>query len=97
MLDVVATYQSMQCQIKLMIQTQENDKKSHFEPDLRPFGTNSGCKFFFKNLASSVTRYHGLSSCIIPEKKTNHPILSKLSEGWADGQTDRSDFIGFSD
>ena len=46
--------------------------------------------FFFKNLASSVTRYHGqLSSCTISEK-TNDPILRKLS----DGQTDRPTDVG---
>ena len=50
--------------------------------------------FFFKNLASLVTRYHGqLSSCTISDK-TNDPILRKLSDGWTDGQTDESDFIG---
>ena len=44
--------------------------------------------FFFKNLASSVTRYHGqLSPCTISEK--NDPILRKLSDGWTDGQTDK--------
>ena len=41
--------------------------------------------FFFKNLASSVTRYYGqLSSCTISQKSKD-PILRKLS----DGQTDR--------
>ena len=50
--------------------------------------------FFFKNLASSVTRYHGqLSSCTISEK-TNDPILRKFSDGQTDGHTDKSDFIG---
>ena len=53
---------------------------------------------FFKNLASSVTRYHGqLSSCTI-SKKTEDPILTKLSDRrtdrQTDGQTDTSDFIG---
>ena len=54
--------------------------------------------FFFKNLAPPVPRYYGqLSSCTILEK-TNDPILRKLSDGRADGQTDvtteESDFIG---
>ena len=50
--------------------------------------------FVFKNLAPSATRYHvQLSSCTISEK-TNTPILRKLSDGWMDGQTDQSDFIG---
>ena len=36
---------------------------------------------FFKNLASSATRYHGqLSSCTI-SAKTNDPVLRKLIEG----------------
>ena len=48
--------------------------------------------YFFKNLASLVTRYHGqLSSCTISEK-TNYPILRKFSDGrtdrWEEGQTD---------
>ena len=68
-----------------MIQTQENGKKCHFDPDLGPFGPNTGYNFFFKNLALPVTRYHGqLSSCAISEN-TNDPILRKFS----DGQTDR--------
>ena len=42
--------------------------------------------FFFKNLALSVTRYHGqLSSCSISEK-TNDPILKKIINGWTDGR-----------
>ena len=66
-----------------MIQTQEK------------FGLQN---FFFKNLASSVTRYHSqLSSCTIPEK-TNDPILRKLSDRRKERQTDRqtneSDFTG---
>ena len=45
-------------------------------------------KFFFKNLASSVTRYHAqLSSCTISEK-TSDPILRKFSDRWMDGRTD---------
>ena len=48
--------------------------------------------FFLKNLASSVTRYHGQqSSCTISEK-TNDPIMNKLSDGQRDGLTDESDF-----
>ena len=45
--------------------------------------------FFSKNLASSVTRYHGqLSSCKISEK-INDAIFRKLSDGQTDGQADR--------
>ena len=76
----------MQFQGNLIIETQENDEKPHFGPDLGLLGPNSGCQFFsLKNLASSVTRYHGqLSSCIISER-TNDPILRKLSDGRTDG------------
>ena len=63
--------------------------------------------FFFpplKNLALSLTRYHGeLLSCNISEK-TNEPIFRKCSdwqthwwmEGLMDGQMDDSDLIGLS-
>ena len=54
-----------------MNQTWENGKKLSFRPDFGPFGSNSGGHFFFffLNLASSVTRYHGqLSSSTISEK-----------------------------
>ena len=63
----------------------ENGQKPHIEHDLGLLGPNSGCLFFFKDLAQSVTRYHGqLSSCTIPEK-TNDPILRKVAmEGWTD-------------
>ena len=45
--------------------------------------------FFFKNLVSSVTRYHDrLSSCKISEK-TNDPVFRKLSDRPKDGLTDR--------
>ena len=64
--------------------------------DLSPLRPNSGRQFFFfffKNLAWSVTRYHGTLS-----EKTNDPILRKFSDGWTDGrtniQTEESDFIG---
>ena len=46
-------------------------------------------KFFFKNLASSFTRYHGQLSTCTTSEKTNDPILRKLSDGRTDGQTDR--------
>ena len=72
-----------------MNQTRENCKKPSFGPNFGPFDSNSANEFFFKNLALSVTRYHGqLSSCTISEK-TNDPILRKLSDGWTDRPTDR--------
>ena len=48
MLGFVASCLSMQFQGKLIIQTQEIDKKSHFGPDLGPLGTNLGRQFFFQ-------------------------------------------------
>ena len=71
-------------QEKSMIQTQENGKKPHPGPDLGSLVPNSGRQFFFKNLVSSVTRYHGqLSSC------SNDPILRKFSDGPTDRWTNR--------
>ena len=80
----------MQFQGKSMVQTQENDKKTHFGPNLGPLDPNPvRQKFFNKSMASSVTRYHGqLSSCKISEK-TNDPILREFRDGQTDGQTDR--------
>ena len=64
-----------------MNQTWENTKKPSFGPSGRQFFF-----FCFKNLAPSVTRYHGqLSPCT---EKTYDPILRKLSDGRADRQTD---------
>ena len=54
-------------------------KKTNFGPDFGPFGQIWAAIFFFifKNLASSVTRYHGqLLSCTISEK-TDDSILKK--------------------
>ena len=86
MLDIVARYQIMQFQGKLMVQTQENIKKI-LGANLGPLDPNLGRQiFFFKNLASPVTRYHGeLSSCTIPEK-TKDAIFRKFSDGWTDGR-----------
>ena len=76
-----------------MTQIQENSKKTHFGPDLGLLDQNSGLQFFSKDLASSVTLYHGqLSSCII-SAKTNDLILKKFRDGWMGRQTD-SDFMG---
>ena len=73
----------------------KNKFRARFCPIWLKFGPPN---FFKKNLASSVTRYHGqLSSCTI-SNKPNDPILRKLSDGRTDGQTggltDESDFIG---
>ena len=64
----------------------------------RPVGLKYGPPiFFFKNLASLVTKYHDqhgqLSSCSLSEK-TNNPILRKLwlKDGRTNRQMDKSDF-----
>ena len=68
-----------------MIQTQENAEKPHFGPNLCPLDPKfRPSKFTFKNLPSSVTRFHDqLSSCTKSEK-ANDPIFRKLSDGQAD-------------
>ena len=49
--------------------------------------------FVYKNLASSVSRYHGqLSSCTISDK-TNDPVLRKLSDRRTDRQTDGQEWF----
>ena len=69
-------------------------KKPSLGSHFCPFDRNSGRFFFPKNLAPSLTRYHGqLSSSTISEK-TNDPNLRKLSDRRTDGQTNKSDFIG---
>ena len=69
-------------------------QKTQFPAQFWPIWPKFGSPiFFFKNLASLVTSYHGqLSSSSILEK-TNDLILRKLSDGWTDGQTE-NDFIG---
>ena len=79
----------MQFQEKLMNYASENGQKPSFGPDVGLFGPNSGHQIFFKNLASSFTRYHGQLSTCTTSEKTNDPILRKLSDGRTDGQTDR--------
>ena len=63
----------MQYQGKLLNQTWENGKKPSSGPNFGIFEPNSGQKkkiFFSKNLALSVTRYHGqLSWYATSEKK----------------------------
>ena len=58
-------------------------------PDLGPVSPIFGLqKVLFKNLASSVSRYHGQLSCTISEK-ANDPFLRKLSGRRTEGQTER--------
>ena len=73
----------------ILIQTQENDEKSHFGPNLGSLGSNLGRQIFFKNLALSVARYHGQLSSCTKSKELNDPILTKFSGGRTDGRTDR--------
>ena len=63
-------------------------KKTHFGHDLGPFRPNFGPPFFFKNMVSSFARYHDQLPSYTTSGKTNYPILRKVSDGRADGQTD---------
>ena len=89
MLDIVASYHCMQFHGKRMIHTQENGEKPHFGPDFCP--SNSGRQNCFpqKNLASSVTRFHGQPLLYTISEKINDPILRKLSDGRIEGRTDK--------
>ena len=89
----------MQFQGKLMIRTHKNDEKPHFGPDLGMLGPNSGRKKVFSRIwlrqsLDIMVSYHHVQY----QKKTDDPILRKLSDGQTDGQTDgqseESDFIG---
>ena len=78
----------MQFQGKCVWSKLKKSQKPHFGSDLGALGPYSGRhSFFFKNLASSVTRYGQLSSCTISEK-TNDPILKKFNDGRTDRQID---------
>ena len=71
MLDILAICYRIQFQGKLMIQTQQNDEKLHFEPDLGSYG---GCQIFLVNLL--VKNCPKLSSYAIL-RKTSGPNLRK--------------------
>ena len=43
-------------------------------------------KFYFRNLVSTVTRYHGLLTLCTKSEKTKDPILRKLSDRLMDPQ-----------
>ena len=96
-LGTLASYHCILFRGKLMFQTQENGKKLK-----KPAGSKFELPNFFKNVAPSLTRYHGQSSSCTISEKTNDSILRKFSDGWTDRQTDRqtekqtdkSDFIG---
>ena len=88
MLQIVASYHCMQFQGKLMIQTQGNDEKPHFGPDLGSLGLNSGRDYFFftkiwlRWSLDIMISYHHVQY----QKETDDPILRKLSDGRTDGQ-----------
>ena len=79
-----ASHHCIQFQEKLKIQTKENGKRPHFGPKCAlPI-------FFFLNLASSVTRYHGhLLLCIVSEETNDPIILRKFSDGSTGRRMDR--------
>ena len=94
MFNIVASYHCMQIQGTLINKFEKMAKKLVVGAILAHLAQIGCTKFFFKNLAPSVTRYYGrLPSCTISER-TNDPILRKLIDRWRDGQTDNSDFIG---
>ena len=66
MLDIVASYHSMQFQGKNIIQTKENGEKLHSTSN-----QIQAVKFCFQKL--SVTRYHGQLSSYKISEKTNDP------------------------
>ena len=90
-LDIVASYHCMQFQGKRMIQTEENGEETHFGPNFRPIDWPSirTVNFFFKNLASSVTRHYGQLPSSKISKRTNDPILRKLRDAGKDRQRER--------
>ena len=52
MLDIFAGYHHIQFQGKIMIQTQENDKKSHLRPYLCLLDQNLDCKMFINKIST---------------------------------------------
>ena len=66
-----------------MIQTQENDKKPHFGPDLGMLGLNSGREFLF---SSKIWLRQSLDQISCTIEKINDPFLRKLSDGRTDGR-----------
>ena len=52
MLDIFAGYHHIQFQGKIMIQTQENDKKSHLRPYLCLLDQDLDCKMFINKIST---------------------------------------------
>ena len=97
MLEIVASCNCMQFQEKTSNPNSRKWQKKLIFGLIQAHWTEiRDAKTFFKNLASSVTRYHGqVSSCKI-SGKTNDPILRKFryTERRTDRQNNESDFIG---
>ena len=81
----------MQFQGKLMKQTLENDKRPSLGTDFGTFGPNSSRHFFFffskiclRQSVDIMVSYHHVQY----QKKTNDPILRKLSDGRKDVRTE---------
>ena len=70
-----------------MNQTGENGKKPSFGLNFGSFGPNSGCQFFFQKSGSVSHWILWLAIIIYNIKKTNDPILRKLSDGRMDRRT----------
>ena len=77
----------MQFQGKLINQASENGKRPNFGPDFGSFSQNLGHNFFFSKIWLSLSlgimvSYHHVQY----QKKSNDPILKKISDGWTDGR-----------
>ena len=87
MLGIVGNYNRMQFQGKRIIQTQKNDKKLHFGPDLGPLDPNSGNQIFFTNIwvrqsLDIMVSYHHV--------QYQRKLMIQFSENLVtDGRTDR--------
>ena len=65
-------------------------KKTSFEPDFDPFGPISGRQFFFSKIWLCQSLDIMVSYQYVQyQKKTNDPILRKLSDGGREGGTGR--------
>ena len=86
-LDIIASYNSMQFQGKLMIQTQENDKEPHFGPNLGSLDPNSSHQFFFSKIWLCQSLDIMVSSHHVQYQKKL--MIQSLENLVTDGQTDR--------
>ena len=98
MLEIVASYHCMQFQQKLMIQTQENGGKLHFEPDLGPLGlVKFALRIYFfleiwlRQSLDIMVSYHHVQ---YQKKLMIQSWENLVTDGQTDRQMDESDFIG---